>query len=92
MVSLVDRLKNVHPNARKKVSPDAVYVSAGLAEFRITRDDTGYWRVVRWNGGNLPERLKGAYTTHMECEKKLISYLIQTDKFGNRAVYPDGKS
>lgn len=87
MVSLEDRLKNVHPNARKKVRDGAKYVSGGLSEYYITRDDVGYWYIVKYNGGALPTKLRTKYTTFMECEQNLISYLSATDKFG-RAIYP----
>lgn len=91
MVSLEDRLKNVHPNARKKVRPDAKYVSDGLSEFYLDRNYAGYWSIKRYGGGSIPGSLKGSWISFIEAERRLIAYLEQTNKFG-RAIYPNGKS
>lgn len=88
MVSLSDRLAKVHPNARKKVRDGARYVSAGLSEYTIERDKTGYWFIKKYRGGPLPEKLKGRYTHFKDCENDLIAFLRSKDKFG-RAIYPD---
>lgn len=89
MPSKEERLAGVHLNALKRVSKDAVYVSAKRHEYRIGQDDRGYFYVYGWKGGVVPKALRGTFTSFKECERHLIQWLIKTDKFGNRAVYPD---
>lgn len=91
MVSLEDRLAGVHPNARKKVRPNAKYVSDGLTEYFLERDKNGYWHIKRYKGGKLPDKLQTAYTSFAVAERDLIAHLEYTNKWG-RAIYPDGKS
>jgi len=89
MASLEDRLRNVHPNARKKVRPGAKYVSRGLQEYEIKTNSIGHFYVSRYKGGELPVSLRGTFTSFRECEQALISHLRKTDKWG-KAVYPNG--
>jgi len=89
MVALADRLKNVHPNAQKKVRPGAKYVSHGLQEYEIKQDNRGLFFISKYKGGKLAPALVGTFTTFYECERRLIAYLKSKDKWG-KAVYPDG--
>jgi hypothetical protein len=91
MESLADRLKNVHPNAQKRVRPDAKYVSAGLQEFYIERDEIGYWSIKMYLNYQLPVKLQGKWISFIEAERKLIDYLKSKDKWG-KAIYPNGES
>lgn len=91
MVSLEDRLKGVHPRARSKVRDDAKYVSSGLQEYTIDRDQVGYWFIKRYGRGALNPILQGRWTSFIEAEHRLINYLKSKDKWG-KAIYPDGKS
>ena len=89
MPSLEERLGHVHPNALKRVSKDAKYVSAKRHEYRIHQNKSGRWFVAGWRGGVVPKELRGEFTTFKQCELALIAWLVKTDKFGNKAVYPD---
>jgi hypothetical protein len=84
---MVDAGRRVHPNARKRVRPTAIYVSKGLQEYTIVPESTGMWRIVRYMGGYLNKRLSGAFTSFGEAEAVLIKYLKDNDKFG-KALYP----
>lgn len=89
MPGRAERLANVHPNALKQVSSNPVYVSAKRKEYKITEAERGLWKIYSYNGGVLPNVLKGRYTSFKEAERALIAWLKLTDKFGNRAVYPE---
>lgn len=86
MDALADRLKNVHPNARKNVRSDAMYVSDGLQEYTIDRQPDGYYKVTRYRGGATRSDIKSCYTSFVEAEKALFNLLIKTNKFG-RAIW-----
>lgn len=85
--SVAKRLEGVHPKARTKVRDTAEFVSARLQEYTIQPDGHGYYKVVPYKGGALPEYLSGLYLTHRTAEQDLISYLQSTDKFG-KAIWP----
>ena len=76
MPSKEERLAGVHPNALKRVSKDAVYVSAKRHEYRIGQDDRGYFYVYGWKGGVVPKALRGTFTSFKECERHLIQWLM----------------
>jgi hypothetical protein len=42
-------------------------------------DPYGFW-YVSWERGQLPEKLKGAYTTFSEAEKAVRTYLAEKGK------------
>jgi len=88
---VAERLAKVHPNAKRKVRPDAKYVSAKLQEFIIDRDDLGYYYIRLYKGGRLHESLQGRFISFADCERRLIARLEATDKFGGRAIWPKQK-
>lgn len=77
----------MHPNALKKLSKHPEYVSGSLQEYKIYHDGS-LWRIKPHKGGQLADRLKGAWTSIVDAEQTLISYLKSKDKF-NRAIYPN---
>lgn len=89
MLSLADRIRNVHPNALRRLSKDAKYVSGGLQEYRIERNSSGYYYIKAYRGGRLHKSLQGQFISFVDCERKLVSHLRSNDKFG-RAIYPHG--
>lgn len=89
MPSAEERLAHVHPNALKQVSKNPVYVSAKRQEFIIEHKERGMYRIRPWHGGIVANDLKGTFTSFKAAEAVLIAWLKRTDKFGNRAVYPD---
>ena len=91
MLSLAERLEGVHPRAKTRVSPNAKYVSGGLEEFVINKTTTGLYRIARWKGGRMSNKLDQLFTTHEDAEKRLVQHLRSTDKFG-RAIYPNAES
>ncbi len=89
MLSLADRIKDVHPNALKRVRPTAQYVSGSLQEYTIERDSGGYYWINQYGGGKVHKSICGKFISKVDCERTLVSYLRSKDKFG-RAIYPSG--
>lgn len=66
--------------------PGAQFITAGGKELIIETD--GRFFVIRfWMGGPIPASLSSKYTSKVQAEQDIVSYLKQTDKVG-LARYP----
>lgn len=77
---------------RKRVNsyrPGADYISQGGQEYMVKREGL-FWRIERYNGGQMPPELMQTFTSLWQLEQELIAYLKRTDK--GRARYPGKKS
>ncbi len=84
---LAEEWPGYHLNALKFVRPGALYVSARKREYYIEQHGN-FWTIHKYKGGEVSKTLKGLFSTFREAEQRLINYLKQTDKFGNKARYP----
>jgi hypothetical protein len=62
-------------------------MSSRGVEYKIVRNEAGFWKIVMYKGGFTPRPLRGLFTQHSLAEKHLIAWLKKTDKF-REAIYP----
>lgn len=84
--AVAKRLEAVHPKAKTKVRPTALYVSNNLQEYEIKLKQP-FWIISPYKGGQLPDKLLGLYQTYRLAEVDLITYLRENDRRGN-AIWP----
>lgn len=63
-----------------KHSSKPTYLSGTYTEYKILRDDFGFYYIKPYGGGCVHSRLQGKWSSHSEAEKVLIDWLESTDK------------
>lgn len=74
------------PRVFKLVSPDFKYATWNGREYKIKKDQFGYYKI--WCFGKLPPKLRGKYQSEKLAEQDLIRFLVDTDHPAGRAIYP----
>lgn len=81
------RIRLVHPSCMKKMKLEHDYITAGLQSYTLRQNKLGHWYIVKYKGGWLHKSVQGTYTTKDEAHRRLVSYIVSTDKWG-KAIYP----
>ena len=61
-------------------SSNPTYLSGTYTEYKILRDDFGFFYIKPYGGGRVHSDLQGKWSSESEAERVLISWLETTDK------------
>ena len=67
---------------KKNHSKNPVYLSGSLREYYIKLNSIGQYYISAYQGGAIPKKLQGAYSSFRDAEIRLIQFLEETDKTG----------